>query len=206
MDNAGYVLLSLPFQDLGDSAVAGYPIQKIAGNLSQNDRERRAERLMVLDPETKGYTTYQYKTIGWVKSGEDTPTTDVVPLGASVFLDKIEQENSTMVIAGKVATDTQREVVLCQGFNLVSNPYPCAINISEISGTNLSASNRANRADKIMVLNPVTKSYTTYQLREDSGWTKEGESATTADTIAADAGFFYEKTEGDGSLLFKRTF
>ena len=207
ISNTGYMLLSLPFQELGEDASKGYPIQKIGGTLVQNDRENRAERLMVLDPITKQYTAYQYKDTGWVKSGENTPTTDVVPLGAAVFLKKASQAGGgEMVITGKVSDAAQTVVELSQGFNLVANPYPGTLKIADISGVNLSASDRENRADKIMILDPVTKAYTSYFLRSATGWTKEGESVTTTDSIAPEAGFFYKKASGNGQLTFTSPF
>ena len=178
--------------------------KQIQGELAQSDRESRADKLFVLDPDTKQYTTYQYKTTGWVKVGEETPTTDVVLPGQSVFFEKVAKTGN-FTIAGKVVDEETQSVALSVGLNLVSNPYPTPIKIADLTGS-LTASDRESRADKIMVLDPQTKVYTTYLLRKTSGWTKVGEDGTTTDTIASGEGFFYEKVVSDGKLTFSRPF
>ena len=205
INNLGFEIISLPFGDLSVSGdTVAYPIQNIRGELSQSDRESRADKLMVLDPVTKQYTTYQYKMIGWVKVGETIPTTDTITPGSAAFYKKASS-TGTFTVAGKVLSKENEEVALTQGLNLVANPFPVEIRIAELRGT-LSASDRESRADKIMVMNPVTKAYTTYQLKTSTGWTKEGESVTTVDTISPRNGFFYKKVTQAGSLVFSRPF
>ena len=199
----GFAIVSLPFNELTDDA-AGFPIQQIQGELAQSDRESRADKLFVLDPDTKQYTTYQYKTTGWVKVGEETPTTDVVLPGQSVFFEKVAKTGN-FTIAGKVVDEETQSVALSVGLNLVSNPYPTPIKIADLTGS-LTASDRESRADKIMVLDPQTKVYTTYLLKKTSGWTKAGEEVTTTDTIASGEGFFYKKAVSNGELTFSRPF
>ena len=203
LDNLGYALVSLPFADI-DSVADGYPLQKITGELSQNNNKIRADSIMVMDPNTKAYTSYQLKpTIGWVKEGESVATTDVIPLGAAVFVKKAMRAGQ-FTMSGRVLTDETISVDLTVGLNLVSNPYPADINIADIKGT-LSANNNAIRADKIMTLNPVTKVYTNYQLKT-IGWVKDGESVVTTDKIKSGEGFFYKKAMRAGSLTFARPF
>lgn len=202
VDNLGYQIISLPFAELGADD-AGYPIQSIEGTLSQHNANARADALMVMDPTTKGYTTYRYKVGGWVKDGETAPTTDVIPLGASVFIKKAVKAGEVL-ISGRVLTDETASVELSIGYNLVSNPYPVEIKIADIKGS-LSAHASDVRADKVMTFNPTTKAYTTYQLRS-IGWVKDGESTVTTDTIAAGEGFFFKKAVKAGTLTFTRPF
>ena len=199
LDNLGYTLLSLPFSDL-QSGVSGYPVQSITGILSQFNAPALADSLLVMDPETKAYTTYYYKTVGWVKGSETTPTTDVIKPGTAVYLRKMRQAGS-ITIAGKVLVDETVSLPLTIGLNLVANPYPVEINIADITGTNLSRFNATALADSIMLLDPATKVYTTYYLKT-AGWVKEGETEVTTDTIKANEGFVYKKMRTTGTLLF----
>ena len=85
----GFAIVSLPFNELTDDA-AGFPIQQIQGELAQSDRESRADKIMVLDPQTKVYTTYLLrKTSGWTKVGEDGTTTDTIASGEGFFYEKV---------------------------------------------------------------------------------------------------------------------
>ena len=200
--NLGYAMVALPFSDL-NTTEDGYPIQSIQGTLSQHNNTLRSDALLVMNPNTKTYTTYYYKTAGWVKDGETVATTDVVPAGASVFINK-KLSAGEITIAGKVMTDATVTVPLTVGLNLVANPYPAAIKVADIQGS-LSAHNNQYRADSIMRMNPVTKVYTTYQLKT-IGWVKEGETTVTTDTIEACEGFVFQKMVSSGSINFTRPF
>ena len=196
----GYAILSFPFQDLAEASEEGFPIQKVTGNLVGLDNELVANSLLVLNPETKQYTTYYYKTAGWVKDGEAEPTQDMIAPGASVFIRK-NLTAGTVSVAGKVITDETYTVSLPVGVNLVANPYPVAIKISELKGA-LTAHDNALIADEILLMDPQTKEYISYQNRASSGWTKKGETDTTTDVIEAGRGFFYRKMLSAGSLTF----
>ena len=197
-------MIALPFKPLEKGLTEGVAIQDIQGNLAQSDRESRSDRIMLMDPATKAYSTYQYKEVGWVKAGETQPTTDVVPLSSGfVFVKGVI--DGDFITSGKVESAPSVTYTLNRGYNLVANPYPCDIKIADLAG-NLTANDRESRADKIMVLNPTTKTYTTYQLRTSTGWTKEGENVTTTDQIKACEGFYYVKSVQDGALTFTRPY
>lgn len=216
MDNLGYEIISLPFGDLAITEQVAFPIQNIVGELSQSDRETRADRLMTLDPVTKQYTTYVYKMKGWTKIGETEPTTDVIFPGTAVFFKKAVKAG-TFTVSGKILSPSKSsgsdedgtakvvEIPLKYGLNLVANPFPTDIKIADLKGS-LTASDRESRADKIMVMDPVTKAYTSYQYKASTGWTKEGEEVETTDTIAAKNGFFYKKAVTEGMLQFECPF
>ena len=199
LDNMGYTILALPFSSL-EATSAGYPIKNIAGDLSQSSRPARADRIQVMDPETKAYTVYRYLTAGWVKDGESNVTEDVIKPGASVFYYKAVSTGS-VTLAGAVLPDASWTQELKQGLNLVANPYPVEIRIADLTGS-LAQSDRLARADKVLLMDPATKEYTTYNFTASTGWTKEGESVTTTDVIPAYRGFFYRKVVSDGSLTF----
>ena len=200
----GYSAISLPFNPLGKEGVEGVALQDIKGNLAQSDRESRSDRIMLMNPVTKAYSTYQYKEIGWVKAGETEPTTDIVTPGMG-FLFVKGVTDGDFLVCGKVKSEPSITCALSRGYNLIANPYPCAVKIADLKG-DLSANDRESRADRIMVLNPVTKAYTTYQLRASSGWTKEGETTTTTDQIDACEGFYFIKAVQDGALTFVRPY
>ncbi len=200
----GYSAISLPFNPLGKGDVEGVALQDIKGNLAQSDRESRSDRIMLMNPVTKAYSTYQYKEIGWVKAGETEPTTDIVTPGMG-FLFVKGVTDGDFLVCGKVKSEPSITCALSRGYNLIANPYPCAVKIADLKG-DLSANDRESRADRIMVLNPVTKAYTTYQLRASSGWTKEGETTTTTDQINACEGFYFIKAVQDGALTFVRPY
>ena len=198
----GFSMVSIPFEELGSSAQNGIAIQEIKGDLFQSDRTS-TDALMLLDPSTKNYVTYNYRSNGWVKEGETEPTTDYIKPGMGVFFSKTRSDGS-MLVSGRVVRDTEVSCGLVRGYNLVSNPYPSPLKIADISGDVSAHDSRPNQADQIMILDPVTKNYTTYQLRKATGWTKEGESTTTTDVIGAYEGFVYIKALKDGSLTFER--
>ena len=200
--NLGYAMVALPFSDL-NATESGYPIQSIQGTLSQHNNTLRSDALLVMNPTTKTYTTYYYKATGWVKDGETVATTDIVPVGASVFINK-RLSAGEFTIAGKVATEATVTIPLTVGLNLVANPYPTAIKIADIQGS-LSAHNNQLRADTIMRMNPATKIYTTYRLKS-IGWVKDGETTVTTDTIEACEGFVFQKMISAGSINFIRPF
>ncbi|MCI6589485.1 MAG: hypothetical protein MSB12_00005 [Lentisphaeraceae bacterium] len=199
VDSLGYAIHSLPFIPLG-ATVKGYPIKDIAGNLSQSNRLTMADSILVMDSSTKKYTTYRYKAAGWVKDGETEVTQDIIKPGDSVFINKAKDAGSFTVM-GEVLTDPTWTCNLTVGLNLVANPYPTAIRITDLRGE-LSQSNRLTMADAIMLLDPVSKAYTTYVFKTSTGWTKQGETTTTTDEIPAYQGFFYQKAQEDGSLTF----
>ena len=204
VENIGYDIVAVPFATLSDGVVDGvFPIQEIEGTLSQNNRETFADKLMTLNPVTKQYTTYIYKSVGWVKEGETEATKDVVSPGMGLFFSKARQAGE-IVVSGKVDDAETVSIPLEVGFNLVSNPYPAAIKIADLQGE-LSANDRLSFADSIMVLDPVTKRYSTYYLKK-AGWIKEGETDPTEDVINACQGFYFTKVRTAGTVEFKRPY
>ena len=49
---------------------------------------------MVMDPNTKAYTTYMLTPTGWIKNGESVPTTDKIPVNKGFFYQKAFKEGS----------------------------------------------------------------------------------------------------------------
>ncbi len=197
-DHPGYNLVSFPLVALGSEEDC-ISVKDINGVLSQSNHAGAADQIMVLNPTTKQYTTYFYTTRGWVKEGESVETTDVIPVGASVFV--YFRSTATINQTGRVVTEKVKGVQVQSGLNLVANPYPIKVKIASITGTGLSASNHAGAADKILILDSKTKAYSTYLFSKSRGWIKEGETVTTEDEIGPFEGFFYQKYSAEAGTL-----
>ena len=204
---AGFDLIALPLSNL-NANTKELAITEITGDLSSGRRESQCDKLFVMDPATKQYKVYIYKTVSgekfWAAEGESVPTTDTIKLGMGAFLDRVSAEGS-VVIAGKVEMAETTDVATQPGLSILANPYPTAVKVADIVG-DIATGRRESQCDKIMVLDAATKVYTTYVFKKD-GWVKNGEASVTTDTIPANASFFFDRTaDTTGKLQFKRTY
>ena len=203
---SGYEIVAIPFLPLDEEGGA-LPIQSITGELLADDRiPERSDSFMVLDTTTHNYVNYRNSSNGWIKVGEDAPTTEVLPAGTSICFKK-SMRAGKIIATGKVNDADVVEIPLARGYSLVSNPFPTELKIADIVGEGLTANAIEGRADRIMVYDSTAKTYTTHYLHPQAGWTLlGGDGSTTTAILEPCQGFVYLKSYKDGKLTFNRPF
>jgi len=88
-----------------------------------------------------GYTKYTYYGPdpvdgGWFNTKWEESNDVEIPAGAAVWLNALTVTDA--VTAGQVPSDVSITVSVLAGFNLVSNPYPVAMKLSDLSAAGLS--------------------------------------------------------------------
>jgi hypothetical protein len=197
--NGGTFLLAVPFTvGVSNGANEIWPI--VAGVPTLPD----FSSVLIWSPGTLSYTTYQSDSgsaSGWDDAGGNPlPGAPTLPVGQGFFL--IPSGDITNTFAGSVAVNigTSNSVFLANGGTYLvapSVPYSGAITngnpTTKVGGVGLSSLNGLPDFSSLLIWNPGTLSYTTYQ--SDSGsaslWDDAGGNPLPAPpTVSVGQGFF----------------
>ena len=108
-------------------------------------------------------TTDDFSIVGsenvWIDV--DNLVTDFAPtVGTSLFISS-QSSVASVVLSGEVYSDTLEPIILKQGFSQISNPYPVALPLQNISFTGLTGFDwdAFEGIDSVTIWNPNTQSY-----------------------------------------------
>ena len=145
-------------------------------------------------------TNRQGTSVWWGKDGSTTtPTTDAFSdFGQGSFYYSQAADDITLTVSGQVKSDAT-EIVIQPGFNLVCNPYPAPLYISDesLDWSGATANRSMSQADRIDTWDAATQMYVSYyRMTNRQGtsvwWGKDGSTTTpTTDAIPAGQAFFY---------------
>jgi hypothetical protein len=137
----------------------------------------------------------------WSVDGFD-PTTDTIPVGTAFWLYRQNASSGQATISGQVLTTNVSIAVVGQNFTMVANPYAAALNISQITGADLAASDTAETADWIAIWENGAYRGANYFYSSDAGnaWSVDGFDPTT-DTVPAGGGFWFYRQNAGGSTI-----
>jgi len=189
-------------EQLQNSRVSG------SGNWVGNNTPASADQILLLDPRTQSYTTYNLRTDGVTWRGSLTGTTSQnkapIPPGFGVIVVK-RTSGLSLTVTGSVRQNDFDQRYFA-GLQLLAPAIP-----SDLSPAGLGASaangwtgnNNSVSADTIQVFNPTTQSYTTYNLRSDGTTWRGSLTGTTPQTsnniIPSDRGYIVKRATADSS-------
>ena len=191
-----------------------------------------AASIQVHQPSDDGYKKYYYVNdamkIVESKPQQVTGWTDAALLSENIAVKKFHgfwlriincEDGATMTVAGEVR-DLSKPVVVPVGeegfWQIISNPFPCDLNIDNIAVDGLTPGTRLNpdaTAPSIQVHNPVDDGYHKYYYVNDAmkivegkptqvtGWT-DAALLSTGKICDAGKGFWFKVISGSGTLTF----
>ena len=186
-------------------------------NLVKSDLADTADRIMVWDPSNSGYTTYYFynaegdeENWGWHDENFELPDAKL-PAGTAfwfmAYQEGDEPAEKNITVSGAVEDAIVEPFEIVDGTeNTFVNPYPCAIDLNDektVILANVTKSDMADTADRIMVWDPSNSGYTTYYFynaegdEENWGWHDENFELSDAVLPAGTAFWLYAYQEGD---------
>ena len=194
MNADGYTLIANPFVEVGTGDLIGIDdmfSDDTTGAVSATT-SGNADNILVWTG--SGYTTYWFRKpkngdAYWAKG--NSQTTDTLPAEGGAFYLSRAATAPTLTISGEVRDTEQTITIAADGYTLVENPFPTALDIQSFCVDGATSSTTSGNADNILVW--TGSGYTTYWYRKpksgDAYWAKGN--AQTTDTIAPFTGFFY---------------
>ena len=202
----GFNMIPGQFVTVGDEELI--PIADMfsdAENATATRNMETADRIDTWNAATQMYVSYyrmtnrQGTSVWWGKDGTlTTPTTDAFSdFGQGAFYYSQNSEEITLTTSGQVKSDATT-IEIAPGFNLICNPYPAAIPLTEdaIDWSAATANRNMEIADRIDTWDADNQIYVSYyRMTNRKGdsvwWGKDGAGTATTDSIPAGTSFFY---------------
>ena len=175
-------------------------------NATANRDMTIADRIDTWDATEQKYVSYyrmtnrQGTSKWWGKDGDTTtPTEDAFEdYGLGAFYYSQSETDITLTVSGQVKSDTT-EIEIGPGFNLICNPYPAPLSLTDdlIDWSSATANRDMTIADRIDTWDATEQKYVSYyRMTNRQGtsvwWGKDGDTTTpTEDSIPAGQAFFY---------------
>lgn len=212
------------FSDGSDSV----NIQNAIGNLSNLNASAvwtNADKLITWNG---GYVTFGlYKPASgspyWMASGAGwsipalaKAATNNLERGKGVWFQAGANSNPTnIIVSGDVFTDNSFPVNLDGTLTLLSYPYSCDINLTNMVISNATASSKWDNADKLIIWNGGYVTYGLYQpaagqpywMASGAGWSIPAlAKPTTNVTVSLGKGFWYQSVNGAKTITFNKIY
>ncbi|NDB36034.1 MAG: hypothetical protein EB023_12000 [Flavobacteriia bacterium] len=179
-----------------------------SGSWVGNNTPASADQILLLDPRTQSYTTYNLRTDGVTWRGSLTGTASQnkapIPPGYGVILVK-RSGGLSLTVTGSVRQNDFDQRYFA-GLQLLAPAIPSDLSPAGLGATSANGwigNNNAASADTIQVFNPVTQSYTTYNLRTDGTTWRGSLTGTTPQTsnniIPSESGYIVKRSTADNS-------
>ena len=221
---SGYNMIAINWEAVGGDTInlqdlfsADDLAKMAAGTIAQ---KMTADRIMVWNAASDSYTTYYLRKqnngtiLGWAGFSDNAVAASVpVAKGSAFWFYRQAAADIEVTIKGEVSDDASVSFAIkgnanCSGYNMIGAGFPIdfMLNAAQFAWTTGAAGTIAQKmtADRIMVWDATSDSYTTYYLRKQNngtilGWAGFSDNAVDANAKipAGGAAWYYRQTAAD---------
>jgi hypothetical protein len=171
-----------------------------ATNLDDGDDISSADQIRLMnDSGVLGpvyYRGFRNGSYGWFKENGDSAAKVRLPFGKGIFVKCINPKS--LVLSGDLrGARTRMDIVGGKKINLLGNPVPFAVKLSE-SGMDIAPGSGPGTADNLRIWNGT--SWTTFWRNTTGRWTVGSSGDASEQTIPAGAGFLIKRNSNRGDL------
>ena len=172
-----------------------------ATDLGGGDDQESADQIRLMDSNgTLGPLYFRGLQLngsyGWFDENGDNVAKTRLPFGKGIFIKSIGSKS--LILSGVVrAVRTRIDIVGGKKINLVGNPAPFAVKLSQ-SGMDINPGTSASTADNLRIWNGTT--WNNYWRNTTGRWTVGSNTDASNITIPAGAGFLIKRNSNRGDL------
>jgi len=180
----------------GDAATSGLT----AANFDDGDDVSYADQIRLMNENGAFgpiyFRAYSQGAYGWFNEAGENVAKTRLPFGRGIFIQSVGSKS--LVLSGIVrASRTRIDIVGGKKINLLANPVPFAVKLSE-SGMDINPGTSAATADNLRLWNGTT--WVNYWRNTTGRWTVGSNTDASNVTIAPGAGFLIKRNSNRGDL------